>query len=123
MAAGDPTNSGLDSAFNAATALGFQLFFSFDYAGNGPWDQSTVIALISQFSGSAAYFHYNGKPLVSTFEGPANAVDWISIKAQTDCFSMPSWSSLGAKAALEAGGGVADGLFSAYTFLLKILSI
>lgn len=55
---------------------------------------------------------HDSKPLVSTFEGPGNAEDWIAIKKQTDCFFIPDWSSVGAKEAAELANGVADGLFS-----------
>ncbi|PYH29356.1 glycoside hydrolase family 71 protein [Aspergillus neoniger CBS 115656] len=59
-----------------------------------------------------AYFYYNDKPFVSTFEGPANAEDWVDIKSETGCFFIPDWSSLGAMEAMEQADGVADGLFS-----------
>ena len=32
----------LPNAFAAAESLGFSVFFSFDYARNGPWDKETV---------------------------------------------------------------------------------
>jgi hypothetical protein len=48
---------------------------------------------------------------VSTFEGPDQASDWIEIKAKTNCFLVPSWSSKGAKDAANAAGGIADGGF------------
>jgi hypothetical protein len=102
------------NAFNAANSLGFKLFFSFDYAGNGPWAESDVYNLIRTYGSNAAYYHYNGAPFVSTFEGTDNANDWITIKAETGCFFMPDWSSRGAQVALKLGGGVADGLFSEY---------
>jgi hypothetical protein len=99
-------------AFTAATNLGsgFKLFFSFDYAGNGPWAKADVINLINQYKSSPAYFRHGTKPLVSTFEGPKWAPDWVSIKSQTGCYFMPSYSSLGAKDAVATG--VVDGLFS-----------
>lgn len=50
------------------------------------------------------------QPLVSTFEGPKSAPDWPAIKQETNCFFIPSFSSLGAKKAVALG--VADGLFS-----------
>ncbi|KAF4189633.1 hypothetical protein CNMCM7927_007317 [Aspergillus lentulus] len=100
------------NAFTAANSLGFKLFFSFDYAGNGPWAESDVYNLIRTYGSNAAYYHYNGAPFVSTFEGTDNANDWITIKAETGCFFMPDWSSRGAEVALKLGGGVADGLFS-----------
>ncbi|KAJ5305400.1 uncharacterized protein N7443_005060 [Penicillium atrosanguineum] len=100
------------NVFNAAESLGFQLFFSFDYAGNGSWPQSDVIAFLQKYSLSSAHYKYGGKPFVSTFEGPDNAGDWSEIKEQTGCFFVPDWSSIGAQAALQLAGGVVDGLFS-----------
>ncbi|OHE92970.1 glycosyl hydrolase family 71 [Colletotrichum orchidophilum] len=109
MAYGDPTNeNSVAAAFQHASSLGFQLFFSFDYAGNGPWPKSEVESLINSYSGSGAYFHYQSRPFVSTFEGPDQAEDWIDIEAATGCFCIPDWSSLGAKPAMTKAGGVAD---------------
>lgn len=102
----------LADAFAVAGSLGFKLFFSFDYAGNGSWPKDDVAGLLVTYTSLPAYFQYNGKYLVSTFEGPDNADDWIDIKQGSNIFFMPDWSSLGAKDALAKGGGVADGLFS-----------
>ena len=52
------------NVFTAAESLGFQLFFSFDYAGNGSWPQSDVIAFLQKYSPSSAHYEYNGKPFV-----------------------------------------------------------
>ncbi|KAJ5767255.1 uncharacterized protein N7511_004871 [Penicillium nucicola] len=113
MAAGETTNGGsVGNAFLAAENYGFQLFFSFDYAGNGPWAESDVISMITTYASELVYFHRNGQPLVSTFEGPGNAADWINIKKQTGCFFIPDWSSVGAQAAAGLANGVADGLFN-----------
>lgn len=100
----------LSAVFSAADAVGFKLFFSFDYAGNGAWPKSDVLALIQQYGSHSAYYQYKGGPFVSTFEGPASSGDWVDIKAQTGCFLIPDWSSVGAGPAWEKG--VADGLFS-----------
>ncbi|KAH7092985.1 glycosyl hydrolase family 71-domain-containing protein, partial [Paraphoma chrysanthemicola] len=102
----------LKLAFPAAMSLGFKLIFSFDYAGGGPWDKATVTRMIQDWGKHPAYWQHDGKPLVSTFEGPGNAADWHDIKAATNCFFMPDWSSEGAGPALQLAGGVADGLFS-----------
>ncbi|KZF22359.1 carbohydrate-binding module family 24 protein [Xylona heveae TC161] len=102
----------LSHAFSAANNLGaaFKLFFSFDYAGNGDWDKEDVIDLLNEYGTDAAYYKVGSQPFVSTFEGPHCAEDWIEIKKETNCYFVPSWSSLGAKAAVEAGP--VDGLFS-----------
>ncbi|KAK1973964.1 glycoside hydrolase, partial [Colletotrichum cereale] len=69
------------NAFTAASVKGFKLFFSFDYAGGDvPWPLAEVRALIQKYGASAAHFQYQGKPFVSTFEGPDNADDWNTIK-------------------------------------------
>lgn len=113
IAAGDATtDASLSKAFTAAESLGFHLFFSFDYAGNGAWDESDVISYINQYASSSAYYKYDGEPFVSTFEGPGNAADWETIKASTGCFFVPDWSSAGAHAALQLDPGVPEGLFS-----------
>ncbi|KAJ5117555.1 hypothetical protein N7448_011187 [Penicillium atrosanguineum] len=72
--------------------------------------KNDIIDLITQYSARSSYFFYDGQPFVSTFEGPDRAVDWPYIKSATGCFFVPSWSSLGAKLAVETG--VVDGLFS-----------
>jgi Glycosyl hydrolase family 71 len=112
IAAQDSSNAAsLSNAFTAANQVGgFKMFFSFDYAAEGPWAASAVIDLLNEYGPNGAYFQYNGKPLVSTFEGPQNSGDWPSIKAATGCFFIPDWSSLGPDAAV--GTGVVDGLFS-----------
>ncbi|GES56905.1 alpha-1,3-glucanase/mutanase [Aspergillus terreus] len=95
-------------AYVAAQELDFRFFFSFDYAGNGPFEIDTVIQTLKGWASLDMYYQFRGKPLVSTFEGPANAADWTEIKAAFDCFFMPDWSSLGAKDALALQ--TADGL-------------
>lgn len=100
------------NAFSAAQSLSFKLFFSFDYAGNGAWPKADVIEYLQKYGANSAHYTYNGKPFVSTFEGPGSAEDWVDIKAQTGCFFVPDWSSLGAKEAMSKADGVADGLFS-----------
>ncbi|KAK3366756.1 glycoside hydrolase family 71 protein [Lasiosphaeria ovina] len=114
---GDTKNEAtLTTAFKAANAQKFTGFLSLDYLG-GPleqkaWPKADAQALIQKFAGDPAYFKVDGKPFVSTFEGPANAPDWPDIKKSTNCFFVPDWSSLDAKAAVAAAGGVVDGLFS-----------
>ncbi len=71
-----------------------------------------VESYLTGYGTSSAYYKHNGKVFASTFEGPSNARDWITIKQNTGAFFVPDWSSMGAKAALEASPGVPDGLFS-----------
>lgn len=108
----DTTSTSLPNAFVAAEKLKFSLFFSFDYAGHGAWDKDDVLSLLNKYVSSAAYFLHGGIPLVSTFEGPGNADDWVYLKSKMSLFFVPDWSSVGAKPAMALGNGVADGLFS-----------
>lgn len=112
MAYDEGDEAQLDNAFAAADAAGFHLFFSFDYAGHGAWPMNTVTALLDKYGDRGSHYKYKGKTFVSTFEGPDNADDWITIKSTTNCFFVPDWSSLGAKEAMSRGNGVADALFS-----------
>ncbi|WQF79056.1 Putative glycoside hydrolase family 71 [Colletotrichum destructivum] len=112
MARGEPMNvKAIADALSNAEAPGFKLFFSFDYAGRGPFSKDEVVSWINKYAPSSAYFRHQGKPLVSTFEGPDQAEDWHDIKAITNCFFVPDWSSLGAGPAVRAASGVAYGLF------------
>lgn len=100
------------NAFATAEDLGFMLFFSFDYAGNGSWPQDQIVNYLQKYAPSSAYYTYQGKTFVSTFEGPESADDWVTIKQKTNCFFVPDWSSVDPTSALQLGGGVVDGLFS-----------
>ncbi|KAL6232744.1 glycosyl hydrolase family 71-domain-containing protein [Aspergillus navahoensis] len=99
-------------ALNFGSGVDYDLAFlkAFVAAGNGPFMKDTVIETLRFWTPYDMYYHFRGKPLVSTFEGPANAADWEDIKAAVDCFFMPDWSSLGAKDALALK--TADGLFN-----------
>lgn len=115
IASGDENNSeSIATAFSAAQTLGFKLFFSFDYAGGGPWNEDDVIALILQYGSSSAYFGVGdgNAPLVSTFEGPGSAIDWTNIRSKTNCWLIPDWSSAGANDAMQLNRLAISGLFS-----------
>ncbi|KAI8189636.1 Mutanase [Colletotrichum sp. SAR 10_75] len=114
IAYGERMNAGsLENVFEVASEMGFKLIFSFDYAGGGPWPKDDVLNLLKKYATRPEYFkHSDGTPLVSTFEGPEQASDWVEIKRSFPCFFMPDWSSKGAKRAAELAGGVADGLFN-----------
>jgi hypothetical protein len=71
-----------------------------------------VLSVLNAYIHSPAYYAFNGKPFVSTFEGTENATDWIRIKNETNAYFVPDWSSVGAKLALELVPGVPDGLLS-----------
>ncbi|KAI9822506.1 MAG: hypothetical protein M1827_000225 [Pycnora praestabilis] len=105
------TDTSLQNAYNAADAAGnFTLFLSFDYLSEGAWSASDVVTKINTYKSHSSQYLYNGQPLVSTFEGVDNINDWTSIKAQTGCFFIPDWSSLGPQGATS--NAVIDGAFS-----------
>ncbi len=114
IAATDPNNAqSLENAFAAANSQDFKVFFSFDYLAQGPWPKDEVISLIEQFGADPAYFKHDGeRPFVSTFEGPDSAGDWPDIKAATNCFFVPDWSSIGPAESVSRAGDALDGLFS-----------
>jgi hypothetical protein len=65
---------------------------------------------LDEYIGNSAYFRTDsGQPFISTFEGPANAQDWVALRAQYGVFFMPDWSSLGAGPEWDLG--IADGPF------------
>lgn len=106
------TDSVLQKAYDAAEAVGnFSMFLSFDYESGGPWAASDVITKINTYKDKPAQFYYKGRPLVTTFEGTGNVGDWPGIKAATDSFVMPTWTSLGVTG-LASVLGVIDGFAS-----------
>ena len=89
-------------AFQAAENVGngFKLFFSFDYLGSGtPWATDDIVSLLNQYGGKGAYFKYEGKPFVSTFEGPSNSdvSQWSTIRQAVSggIYFVPDWTSEG----------------------------
>jgi hypothetical protein len=76
MASGVATNDiALPKAFTTADDTGFQLLFSFDYAGNGPREKSVIINMIKEYGAKDTYFKKDRDLFVSTFKGPNNADD------------------------------------------------
>lgn len=111
------THTPIPIAFQAAANLGntFKLAFSFDFGDEysiheAKWLPDEIITFIDGYGGRDAYFKRNGQPLVSTFEGVTTDWLWQVVKPATNCFFIPSWSSLGAKNAMKFTSP--DGLFS-----------
>ncbi|KAI1405037.1 glycoside hydrolase family 71 protein [Hypoxylon fuscum] len=87
----------LQLAYDTASSNGFTLFLSFDMAASS-WTVDQVVQLVNQYKGASSQLKVNGKPLVSTFEGPGWADNWSSVRSATgDIFLVPDWSSLGAQ--------------------------
>lgn len=110
------TNTQLTNAYTAAVTVGgFYMFLSFDYLTEGAWSPSAAQAAISAYATYSSQYLFDGKPLVSTFEGTysgsTNIDGWAQIKAATNCFLMPAWSSIGAPG-ITANYDVMDGSFS-----------
>ncbi|KAL1970913.1 hypothetical protein VTN77DRAFT_2747 [Rasamsonia byssochlamydoides] len=113
IAAQDINNeTSLQKAYAAAEAVGdFTLFLSFDYESQGPWPVDKVISTINTYKDSTAQFRYQGKPLVSTFEGTGNVHDWPTVISATGIYFMPCWTSLG-HSGLASVLDIVDGFFS-----------
>lgn len=62
----------------------------------GEWSVDQVVNLINQYKNSSAQMAVDGKPFVSTFEGPGWADNWGAVRDQTGgIFLVPDWASLG----------------------------
>lgn len=62
----------------------------------GEWSVDKVVAIINQYKNHAAQMTVEGKPFVSTFEGPGWAENWSMVREQTGgIFLVPDWSSIG----------------------------
>ncbi|KAG4220980.1 hypothetical protein PC116_g30542 [Phytophthora cactorum] len=72
----------LQLAYDTAAANGFSLFLSFDMAASS-WSPDQVIGLVNQYKDSGSQLKVNGKPFVSTFEGPDWADNWSSVRSAT----------------------------------------
>ncbi|KAH7157340.1 glycoside hydrolase [Dactylonectria estremocensis] len=106
------TSTQLGLAYQAAAELDFKLFLSFDMASDYIWSVDSVVGLVNDFKGEAAQVLVDGKPMVSTFEGPTWADNWSSVRSQTgDIFLVPNWSSIGPSGVADKLS-VIDGAFS-----------
>ncbi|KAK4449564.1 glycoside hydrolase [Podospora aff. communis PSN243] len=93
----DPwTQEQLDMVYHVAEEVeDFVLFISFDMAV-GEWPVSQVVELINRYKSSKAQMLVDGDPFVSTFEGPAWADNWGTVRQETGgIFLVPDWSSIG----------------------------
>ncbi|KAI1775906.1 glycoside hydrolase family 71 protein [Hypoxylon cercidicola] len=97
VGSGDTWNAQqLQLAYDTASSNSFSLFLSFDM-GATSWTVDQVVQLVNQYKNAGSQFKVNGKPFVSTFEGPGWADNWASVRSQTgDIYLVPDWSSLGA---------------------------
>jgi peptide/nickel transport system substrate-binding protein len=60
-----------------------------------PFEQE-LVDIVNEFGASAAHTKVDGKPLVSTFEGPGWADNWPGVRDATGgIYLVPDWSSLG----------------------------
>ena len=59
----------VDRLFNNADALGFKLFFSFDFGDNNFKDTNDVTEYLKTYLSRGSYYQYQGKQLVTTFGG------------------------------------------------------
>lgn len=104
----------LVSNSTASSNSNFKLFMAFDYLGGGKvWDATGVKQVLTTYANHPAYFRYNNKAYVSTFEGTDNINDWPGIKSAIPggVFFVPDWTSLG-PTGVAAHFDVIDGAFS-----------
>lgn len=102
------TDTQLGYAYAAAANHGnFGCFLQFDFAaasGQGGFTQAGVVNTINNYKSRAGQYTYQGKPLVSTFEGTDDASWWPDIKSQTGCVFAPDYTSLGPQNAASQPG-------------------
>lgn len=72
----------LQLAYDTAAANGFSLFLSFDMAASS-WNTDQVISLVNQYKDAGSQLKVNGKPFVSTFEGPDWSDNWANVRSST----------------------------------------
>ncbi|KAI2617983.1 glycoside hydrolase family 71 protein [Hypomontagnella submonticulosa] len=101
----------LQLAYDVAASNGFTMFLSFDMAASS-WSVDQVVQLVNQYKNSGSQLKVNGKPFVSTFEGPGWADNWGAVRSATgDIYLVPDWSSLGAQGVGSKLGQI-DGAFN-----------
>ncbi|KAJ3125120.1 hypothetical protein HK100_010985 [Physocladia obscura] len=100
----------LPLAYAAAQSVGFSLFLSFDFDGEGPFTESQLVSILQSVSSLPAQFLVNGLPFVSTFEGPAQASLWAAVRQTVPLFLVPDWGSLG-PAGVTTNLAIIDGAF------------
>lgn len=109
------TDAQLKLAYDTAASVpGFSVFVSFDMLCCGPWGVPKVSEIINRYKNHKGQTKVDGKPFVSTFEGPDFAQQWAEVKRQTgNIFLVPDWSSKGPQGIKPfADQGVIDGIFS-----------
>jgi glucan endo-1,3-alpha-glucosidase len=80
----------------SANTTPFSLFLSFDFAASDGWNIDKVANFTNTFKDEPAQFKVDGRPLVSTFEGPGFADPWKQVREKVDggIHFVPDWSSL-----------------------------
>ncbi|KAI0199745.1 glycoside hydrolase family 71 protein [Astrocystis sublimbata] len=105
------TDEQLALVYDVASANGFSLFLSFDMAAS-QWDADHISQVINAHKDASSQYKINGKPVVSTFEGPGQAEIWPGVRSSTgDIFFIPDWASLGADG-VGSKGDLIDGAFN-----------
>ncbi|KAF7543086.1 hypothetical protein G7Z17_g11025 [Cylindrodendrum hubeiense] len=107
------TDTQLALAYQAAESLDFDLFISFDQSSTtNIWTVESVASYVNAYKDSSAQVLVDGKPMVSTFEGPGWSDNWATVREQTGgIFLVPDWSSLGPDG-ISGMSSVIDGAFS-----------
>ncbi|KAJ0418995.1 glycoside hydrolase [Aspergillus carlsbadensis] len=107
------TDPQLALAYEAAEAVNFKVFISFDFAYWSNGDSPRITSIMQKYANHPGQFQYNGAALVSTFVG--DSFNWSPVKSavQHPLFAVPmiqdpAWSG-------TANTGI-DGAFSWYAW-------
>jgi glucan endo-1,3-alpha-glucosidase len=107
------TDPQLALAYEAAEAVNFKVFISFDFAYWSNGDSPRITSIMQKYANHTGQFQYNGAALVSTFVG--DSFNWTPVKSavQHPLFAVPmiqdpAWSG-------TANTGI-DGAFSWYAW-------
>ncbi|KAK7056687.1 hypothetical protein VNI00_002404 [Paramarasmius palmivorus] len=86
---GDWQHQQILSAYDAATAVGFSVFISFDYT-SFDCNTTTTISYVNENKNKPSQFKVNGKPFISSFSGYClGASGWMTVKNSTGGYLMP----------------------------------
>ena len=104
--------------FQAADALGFKLFLCPDFSNatlESPSGLATIQATLALYAGRPSYFHFQGKPYLSTYAGDGGGTAAVlgvypaflaNLKAAgLTPYFVPGWPDLSELTAVNADGG------------------
>ncbi|KAH8694166.1 putative glucan endo-1,3-alpha-glucosidase agn1 precursor [Talaromyces proteolyticus] len=108
------TPTQLALAYQAAEAVDFKVFISFDFAYWSNGDTANITQYMQTYAGHPAQMQYNNAAIVSTFVG--DSFDWTPVKAGTNhsLWALPNLQDPAESSSNTQRG--ADGAFSWYAW-------